>query len=129
MKKAVVVLFLSVGAFLFLSLTYGENWGFWAHRRINRMAVFTLPPEMIAFYKKNIEYLTEHAVDPDKRRYATRHEAAQVFETTHISLRTHLLRLRTQFALSYRFRRSDRRGQQHSLWPLCLADRRDAAGI
>ena len=77
MKKAVVVLFFSFGAFLFLSLTYGENWGFWAHRRINRMAVFTLPPEMIAFYKKNIEYLTEHAVDPDKRRYATRHEAVR----------------------------------------------------
>lgn len=77
MKKAVVILFLSVGVLLFLSLTYGENWGFWAHRRINRMAVFTLPPEMIAFYKKNIEYLTEHAVDPDKRRYATRHEAVR----------------------------------------------------
>lgn len=33
------------------------------------MAVFTLPPEMISFYKKNIAYLTEHAVDPDKKRY------------------------------------------------------------
>ena len=29
------------------------------------MAVFTLPPEMIKFYKKNIEYITEHAVDPE----------------------------------------------------------------
>ncbi|MCB0547626.1 MAG: hypothetical protein KDD19_08555 [Phaeodactylibacter sp.] len=41
------------------------------------MAVFTLPPEMIGFYKKNIEFITEHAVDPDKRRYATRHEAVR----------------------------------------------------
>jgi hypothetical protein len=41
------------------------------------MAVFTLPPEMIGFYKKNIEYITEHAVDPDKRRYATKHEAVR----------------------------------------------------
>jgi len=39
------------------------------------MAVFTLPPEMIGFYKTYIEYLTEHAVDPDRRRYATEGEA------------------------------------------------------
>lgn len=50
-------------------------WGFWAHQRINRMAIFTLPPDMLKFYKKNIEYLTDHAVDPDKRRYAVDGEA------------------------------------------------------
>lgn len=44
-------------------------WGFYAHRRINYYAVFLLPPEMIGFYKSNISYLEEHAVDPDKRRY------------------------------------------------------------
>lgn len=41
------------------------------------MAVFTLPPEMSGFYKKHLEFITEHAVDPDKRRYATRHEAVR----------------------------------------------------
>ncbi len=51
------------------------SWGFFGHKKINRMAVFTLPPEMIKFYKKNIEYITEHAVDPDKRRYAVDGEA------------------------------------------------------
>lgn len=50
-------------------------WGFYGHRLINRKAVFTLPNEMIGFYKKHIEFLTEHAVDPDKRRYATKKEA------------------------------------------------------
>jgi len=55
----------------------GEEWGFFGHRRINRMAVFTLPPELLRFYKKNIEYITEHAVDPDKRRYASQHEAVR----------------------------------------------------
>jgi len=50
-------------------------WGFFGHRRINRLATFTLPPEMIRFYKVHIDYITEHAVDPDKRRYATKHEA------------------------------------------------------
>ena len=54
-------------------------WGFFGHKRINRMAVFTLPPEMMVFYKKNIEFITEHAVDPDKRRYASKHEAPRHF--------------------------------------------------
>lgn len=30
---------------------------------------------MFGFYKKNIEFLTEHAVDPDKRRYSSPDEA------------------------------------------------------
>jgi len=50
-------------------------WGFWAHQRINRLAVFTLPAEMMPLFKANIEYLTAHAVDPDKRRYAIKEEA------------------------------------------------------
>jgi len=54
-----------------------KPWGFWAHKRINRLATFTLPPNMIVFYKKNLEYITEHAVDPDKRRYALEEEAAR----------------------------------------------------
>lgn len=53
----------------------GNTWGFYGHKRINRMAVFTLPPELFSFYKKHIEFLTEHAVDPDKRRYAMKGEA------------------------------------------------------
>jgi hypothetical protein len=52
-----------------------SNWGFFAHQKINRLAVFTLPPEMIGFYKKNIKYLAEAAVNPDKRRYAVSDEA------------------------------------------------------
>jgi hypothetical protein len=54
-----------------------DVWGFYGHRLINRMAVFTLPPEMLGFFKKNIEYITEHAIDPDKRRYATKHEGVR----------------------------------------------------
>lgn len=64
-----------------LFLAMGSNkesqkiWGFFGHKRINRIAVFTLPQEMFGFYKDHIEYLTEHAVDPDKRRYAVEGEA------------------------------------------------------
>ena len=54
-----------------------DVWGFYGHRKINRMAVFTLPIDMIPFYKKHIEYITEHAVDPDKRRYAIKEEAVR----------------------------------------------------
>jgi len=57
--------------------TISPDWGFYGHRKINRMAVFTLPPDLIGFYKSHIEYITEHAVDPDKRRYATKHEAVR----------------------------------------------------
>lgn len=45
-------------------------WGFYAHRKINYHAVFLLPPEMMVLYKPSISFLEEHAVDPDKRRYA-----------------------------------------------------------
>ena len=50
-------------------------WGFFAHQKINRYAVFLLPPEMMVLYKPNIDFITEHAVDPDKRRYAVKNEA------------------------------------------------------
>lgn len=45
-------------------------WGFYAHQRINYFAVFLLPPEMMVFYKPNLQFITDHAVDADKRRYA-----------------------------------------------------------
>jgi len=45
-------------------------WGFFAHKKINYYAVFLLPPQMMVLYKSNIDFITEHAVDPDKRRYA-----------------------------------------------------------
>ncbi|NNE29683.1 MAG: hypothetical protein HKN16_08600 [Saprospiraceae bacterium] len=54
-----------------------DDWGFFGHKRINRLSIFTLPPSLFGFYKKNVEYITEHAVDPDKRRYATVHEGVR----------------------------------------------------
>lgn len=51
------------------------SWGFYAHKKINNLAVFTLPSPLIRFYKNNISYVTNHAVDPDKRRYADSLEA------------------------------------------------------
>jgi len=50
-------------------------WGFFGHKKINRIAVFTLPTELMAFYKTNVEFVSQHAVDPDMRRYAIAEEA------------------------------------------------------
>lgn len=50
-------------------------WGFHAHEKINYLAVFTLPVEMIGFYKKNIQFISEAAVNPDKRRFVVENEA------------------------------------------------------
>ncbi len=71
-----VILLISI-SIVAVAHNYAPAWGFYGHRKINRMAVFTLPETILPLYKKNIEYLTEHAVDPDKRRYATKNEFAR----------------------------------------------------
>lgn len=66
----------------FLLTSFGQeksDWGFFAHRRINRLAVFTLHPNLIGFYKKHIEYVTAHATDPDMRRYVVPIEGQKHF--------------------------------------------------
>ncbi len=72
-----VLVLLIAGLGLISADLHKPDWGFYGHRKINRMAVFTLPPEMMVLFKPEIEYLTAHAVDPDKRRYATKHEAVR----------------------------------------------------
>lgn len=56
-----------------------ETWGFYAHSLINRMAIFSLPPEMIGFYKPHTQYIGDNAVNPDRRRYAVKGEAEKHF--------------------------------------------------
>ncbi len=58
--------------------SYGY-WGFFAHRLINRIAVFGLPLEMLDFYKQNIGFLTDKATAPDSRRYRFKNEAPRHF--------------------------------------------------
>ena len=52
-------------------------WGFYGHKKINNYAVFLLPPQMLVLYKRHVDFLTEHAVDPDMRRYAIAQEGAR----------------------------------------------------
>ena len=49
-------------------------WGFYAHQKINYYSVFLLPPQMLLLYKPNIDFLSEHSTDPDKRRYVVKEE-------------------------------------------------------
>lgn len=74
--KIILITSVCLGIFFYQSKP-AVSWGFFGHKQINRMAVFTLPSEMSGFYKKHIDYITEHAVDPDKRRYAVEDEAAR----------------------------------------------------
>ncbi|MCX6291882.1 MAG: zinc dependent phospholipase C family protein [Bacteroidetes bacterium] len=73
MKKKFLKSFLACSLLFFFShSTYG--WGFWGHKKINHMACFTLPPGMVGFYKSHIDFITDHAVDPDNRRYSNKAE-------------------------------------------------------
>ena len=50
-------------------------WGFYGHALLNRQAVYSLPPEMLPLYKKELTFLSEKSVNPDRRRYAVKGEA------------------------------------------------------
>lgn len=62
-------------ALLVLGALICSSWGFFAHKKINRLAVFTLPVEMTSFYKRNIRNIEESAVNPDRRRLIRPDEA------------------------------------------------------
>ena len=87
MKSRVALLFTG-----FILMMLCCSWGFFAHRRINRLAVFTLPKGMAAFYEANINYITEHAIDADKRRYVDSLEAPRhYFNADHYGKRPFML--------------------------------------
>lgn len=56
--------------------TPDSRWGFFGHRKINELAIYTLPPELGSFYKRNAEKLIDLAVAPDQRRYIIPTEGA-----------------------------------------------------
>ncbi|MFH0895330.1 MAG: zinc dependent phospholipase C family protein [Bacteroidota bacterium] len=72
-KKIIPLIVLLTFLFAFTSDLF--SWGFYSHKKVNRQAVFCLPPQMVGFYKQHIEYIIEHSVDPDKRTFADPKEA------------------------------------------------------
>lgn len=61
--------------FVTIILILCTSWGFFAHKEINKMAVFSLPQPLMSFYKAHIDFITQQAVNPDKRRYIVAGEA------------------------------------------------------
>ena len=76
-KKYALLLLISL-PLLFVA-HQARAWGFFGHRLLNRLAVYTLPPAMVGFYKANIEYLTVNATRPDSRRTVVPGEAPKHF--------------------------------------------------
>lgn len=68
-------IFILFSSFLFSGIVGPFFWGFYAHTLINKQAVFSLPPEMMVLYKKELSFISEKAVNPDRRRYAVEGEA------------------------------------------------------
>lgn len=73
MRSSGILIFL----FVLLFACEASAWGFLGHRTINNRAVFALPPQMFGFYKQHIDYITQHSVDPDSRRYMMADEACR----------------------------------------------------
>lgn len=73
-KPVRITVFLVLLLLLAISSNRARAWGFFAHEKINRKAVYLLPKPMMAFYKVHEDYLGVHAVDPDKRRKAITNE-------------------------------------------------------
>jgi hypothetical protein len=71
-----IVRLVAISIIFLLSTSFTTKWGFFAHQKINRLAVFTLPSEMIGFYKEHLEFIEKNAVNPDKRRYTNEKEAS-----------------------------------------------------
>lgn len=76
--KQIIALALVFVLTLFDSAPLGA-WGFYSHRKINEMAVYALPPELFGFYKRNIQFIIDQSVAPDKRRYGVKGEAPRHF--------------------------------------------------
>lgn len=70
----IIVILLLIGCIVYVHAK-PQRWGFFAHRLINKHAVYSLPPEMAAFYKQHINYLEQKATLPDQRRYVVAEEA------------------------------------------------------
>jgi hypothetical protein len=86
MKTLILTLFLIFNGILNV---YANPWGFFAHKKINYLAVFMLPTPLNKLYKREIHLLQEYAVLPDERRYVMDNEAQRHYiDLDHYELKT-----------------------------------------
>ena len=71
---------------LFITLTLvlvlpvlSNGWGFFAHKTIAQVAIYTLPSSMQAFYFRHMEQLVKLSIAPDERRETDDAEAPRHF--------------------------------------------------
>jgi hypothetical protein len=65
MRLRSLILFLLVTLFC----SSFNRWGFYGHRLITKLAIYTLPAPLSGFYKANAATIIEKSVVPDQRRY------------------------------------------------------------
>ena len=51
-----------------------SGWGFPAHKALHAAAIHTLPPPLHAFFKRHADFVIEHAVDADRRKFTVADE-------------------------------------------------------
>jgi hypothetical protein len=54
-----------------------SSWGFYSHKLINEVAIYSLPKELIPFYKSHQFQIKEFAINPDKRVHVDSNEAVK----------------------------------------------------
>ncbi|MHA8076256.1 zinc dependent phospholipase C family protein [Aquirufa sp. TARAVU-A1A] len=69
--------YLFLAVLLLANSSLMANWGFYAHKKINKLAIFTLPPPLINLYKRHLDEIINYAVLPDQRRHSLDKEAAR----------------------------------------------------
>jgi hypothetical protein len=76
-NKSIVKIYLLVLLCLSAEARNVPSWGFFGHRKINLLAIYTLPPPLHSFFRRHQKELQELAVLPDARRYILDVEAAR----------------------------------------------------
>ncbi len=69
----VTVLYAFMALFYSL-LSPNYDWGFFGHKKINELAIYTLPKEIQFFYKAHAKEIIKWSVAPDQRRYVIAEE-------------------------------------------------------
>ena len=66
-KTSARFIWISVGLLCIAKPNNLISWGFLAHQTINKKAIPGLPEPLLTFYSEHVQFLSDHAVDPDKR--------------------------------------------------------------
>ncbi len=86
--------YLIIGLFIQQVALATPTWGFYSHKKINKLAVFCLPPPLVNFYKRHIDEIERMSVLPDQRRHSLDQEAARHYidldhyDLNHLKYRT-----------------------------------------